>query len=1422
MLKTSYERSSHSSSPGKENCNTSKKRKRSVTNKDGTGSKKLHMGAEGYNNEDSEFLCDLQDESRHSLFDELHTCQTNRYTSHCPRQLIRLMYQLDLSVLCSLRKSTYGHQHPSLSLAFGDYEIDKFSNIVLRYKGRSIHIQAENADNYIDSNISYARLFNKERRSSSINSYFDSFVKHAISKSDSLYDVEYLIVYTNSGLDLTEEGELKKGRCKSFYPFKFRSINIEECDIVKKILFTNNNIQGHGFYQFLHDKTTREELLKQLKFSPAVQRVMGKRELSQILERELKEAFLDKLVFAVNQPNRSELNSLIKSEMKSNSEVLDNYNYMALQKRILSHLEGHKKFGNNVSGIMYGFSLLMLFLHDVFLHKNMFSINLEGKSCDVSNYFTINYKGRTNYLKAHYSISDIDYGQLFPSKQQNNPFSIYKLFALFVKKLGDGIKYFIIYTNAGLDITEDKELKQGHTKDFYPLKFDTVDIRKKKYKILRHCSCIDGSGVYQFSQEETTRKKLLSLLRLPPSLQKENELSFENEEEIKGNFLDTLVFAVNQPNKENINNVIRNKINSQSSIPYNCEELHEIALRWLESHELGPVRKGVIEKLLEDIKSNRTSYQKIQNKDINKEFKFAKSVIGREGTSAFYRFLGFLVKGEGRKCLQVLERQRINLSTVSSILHGAGDSAVKAFKDLYDFWFDEVGNKTQYLKTLEEEGINLANVSSILHGARADAAEAFKDLYDLWFDVNGKKTKYLINLGENGVDLVRVSSILSGAGIGASESFKDLYSLWFRKKGSKRRYLKNLEKEGINLSNVSSILGGAGTKASKAFKDLYDLWFDEVGNKTQYLKTLKEEGINLANISSILHRAGANATEAFKDLYELWFDEQGNKKQYLKSLEKEGINLCNVSSILGGAGINSAKAFKDLYDLWFDKKGSKEQYLKALEKEGINLSNVSSILGGAGVNASKAFKDLYELWFDKKGNKNQYLETLEIEGINLSNVTSILSGAGTNAAKAFKDLCELWFDKEGNKKQYLQALEEKGINLSTVSSILHGAGTSASKAFKDLCSLWFDKNGNKTQYLKTLEKEGINLSNVSTILGGAGTNAAKAFKDLFDFWFDDEGNKKQYLKHFTERKDREKTFTILNLSGIFGGAGANAKDAFEKFHGVCFNDKGKKTQLLDDFYDAGFEPSNLSCVLSKAGIHASSILKRLHSVCFNDKGKRTKLLDDFYKAGFRPCDLCSILSGAADCAEKFHDFCFVGETNKYLSHFLNEENGFSPSNLCNILHGVRANICFAFKDFHDVCFDEAGNKTQILADFSTVGFMPNDLSNVLVMAGNNAPSILKKFHESCFNNENYLNHFLSEGELFTPKDLSKILYGVGISICPIFKKLHDVCFDKAGNRTDYLEHLIKNKPSNKILNVLYKKVRKAPAAVLHDISATVY
>jgi hypothetical protein len=61
-----------------------------------------------------------------------------------------------------------------------------------------------------------------------------------------------------------------------------------------------------------------------------------------------------------------------------------------------------------------------------------------------------------------------------------------------------------------------------------------------------------------------------------------------------------------------------------------------------------------------------------------------------------------------------------------------------------------------------------------------------------------------------------------------------------------------------------------------------------------------------------------------------------------------------------------------------------------------------------------------------------------------------------------------------------------------------------------------------------------------------------------------------------------------------------------------------------------------------------------------------------------------------------------------------------------------------------------------------------------------------------------------------------MLHRAGISICPIFEKLRDLCFNKVGNKTEYLNILIKNN-RHEVFSIIYGKVRGVPLTSLDDI-----
>lgn len=101
-----YKQNGHSMDSGERNSETdvnSKKQRCSVTDKGNIVSKRLC----------SEFPSDLQNKSRQDLLDELHNAyQTSQYKNYSPHQLIELMYRLNLSVPCSLKKLMHKVKYP--------------------------------------------------------------------------------------------------------------------------------------------------------------------------------------------------------------------------------------------------------------------------------------------------------------------------------------------------------------------------------------------------------------------------------------------------------------------------------------------------------------------------------------------------------------------------------------------------------------------------------------------------------------------------------------------------------------------------------------------------------------------------------------------------------------------------------------------------------------------------------------------------------------------------------------------------------------------------------------------------------------------------------------------------------------------------------------------------------------------------------------------------------------------------------------------------------------------------------------------------------------------------------------------------------------------------------------------------------------
>lgn len=80
-------------------------------------------------------------------------------------------------------------------------------------------------------------------------------------------------------------------------------------------------------------------------------------------------------------------------------------------------------------------------------------------------------------------------------------------------------------------------------------------------------------------------------------------------------------------------------------------------------------------------------------------------------------------------CLQSLERENVKLSCIFDILLKTGIHVDDVFKSLHSLWFNQTGEKTQYLKTLEANGRSLCEICEILKGDGFSVAEKFKEFF---------------------------------------------------------------------------------------------------------------------------------------------------------------------------------------------------------------------------------------------------------------------------------------------------------------------------------------------------------------------------------------------------------------------------------------------------------------------------------------------------------------------------------------------------------------------------------------------------------------------------------------------------------------------------------------------------------------------
>ncbi|KAJ8679915.1 hypothetical protein QAD02_015702 [Eretmocerus hayati] len=1230
----------------------------------------------------------------------------NNYERHYPSKFITFIYKLYLSMWWLLKKHHNKQKVSPLAISFEDSEIDLFKDIVIRYKSKSVHVKIID-DHFIDYTIGYSRLFSKSQIFS-LNQYFNSYAKNRICKSFRfLKHVEYLIIYTNLSLDLDKDQMMSEPSKPKLCPLKFERMNIDKHEILQKFLFSQNSLGELNFYQFSQDGRTKTELLERLELTSSLQKAAKDRKMSNAFLDNIKRDFLNKLVFAVDQPCSEELRKLIRAKVHGSRHSLSKLQEEAIQ----SNLTGPP--------LLYEIKFLISVASDVMMHNRL---SLSYENDDASNFIIINYKNKLTFVNVCLENQRLSLKHLLPLKNQKekNKMSLSHQFIHFIReyKKNQSIKFFVIYTNAKLDLCNINNLRLSNSKESFS--FEKISIDSKRFKVLRYLSGVDAKYLYQFNLSETNNPHLFESLCYPK--QKDEIITDECIMQLKKLFLHKLIIATNQPNDESLEQIIKAKI-SELNMTGIDGILEEIVLRWTESIQFGWMTQSVARQILDDVKNHRSTYQKLQRKDISAEIKFTKSVIDREGSTTFNHFLHYVVSGKGRKILQNFKKCDLKLTTLSGILHKTGTGAVKALENLHETCFDENGRESFYLQTLKRNGIKLSTMCRFLLRAGHFASNSFEKLFYTWFDVDGNKRRYLRILEKQKISLTHMSSILHGGGSDVAQSFTKLFDLLFDEHGNKTKYLILPEKHGLVLANFTSILHFSGPKAADAFKNMYDILFDESGKESFYLRTLKENSIELTIFCPLLHGSGSQAATLFENVFHLLFDDKGNKTQYLTTLQREGISLVHLTKMLGGARSHILKTFKELYDLWFDSQGNKTQYLIALEKNNIDLQSMTTILYGTGIHVVQAFKNLYHLWFDENGGKTLYLQTLQKNGIHLRTIGYMLYNTRKNASDTYKTMHHIVFNDQGDKSERLLRFEKEGITFASLCGVLKTSSYQAKIAFDDLYSLWFNDQGDKTRYLNNFERNGLRPSMILIVIRASGASAAKAYKSLHDCWFEQNDEKTSYLKNFEENGS-----SLLMIARMLQNGGRHSAQVFKDIHDLFFDEKGQKTICIKTLEKEGVDILRIVKVMRKTGFAAIPCFRNFYEFFFDADGNQTHFYRIF-KANqvSLPCilDIFSRLRAKSyQVIEALYYIFFTREGEK--THFTSilETNKICINQILNIVWRANDKAAQILINLYEVWFDESGNESQRLIDLQRKNLSFADVVKRLERSG---PKVVDKF-----------------------------------------------------------------------------------------------
>jgi ankyrin repeat protein len=303
-----------------------------------------------------------------------------------------------------------------------------------------------------------------------------------------------------------------------------------------------------------------------------------------------------------------DINSEDSAKRKKSVDITPTDALPAKKPKLKSHnkLESCQTSGglkSSAHGDIYQLKLLMLFLHRGIENKYKFKLATEREGVGAFDDVFFEYdQNKRSCLQAKHKLDEekkITYNDLFPpikKDKTDGEFAIQKYFIshleakLDSKKEAKYLEHLIICTNIDFDFKGENKLKQEKARskkkgkqarkaEKYIL-FDKIDTQKDEYKLLKELLIVYSSkkksGFYKFTTKAAEKKKIISdILTLKPEdmphkkKEKLNKLKQDLKnaqidiEAEKSNFLDKLVFAVNQPDEKNLGERIKEEVGSK-------------------------------------------------------------------------------------------------------------------------------------------------------------------------------------------------------------------------------------------------------------------------------------------------------------------------------------------------------------------------------------------------------------------------------------------------------------------------------------------------------------------------------------------------------------------------------------------------------------------------------------------------------------------------------------------------------------------------------------------------------------------------------------------------------------------------------------------------------------------------------------------